>query len=134
MSEFIPKKQVLLQYYLLNEDAAETCCLLMDVYGHHAPSEPTYRHWFQRLKTADFDVNDKERDGAPKRFQNEELEELLDINQCQALKELSGALDVDRFTVGKSLHALGMVQKAGNWVPNDLIITKSFGIYGILEQ
>ena len=124
MSEFVPKKQhlreVLLHYYLLKKSAAETCRLLVDVYGDHAPSEPTCRYWFQRFKSGDFDVNDKERDGAPKKFQNEELEELLDIDPCQTLEELSAALDVDRSTVGKRLHALGMVQKAGNWVPHEL--------------
>ncbi|GJQ68229.1 hypothetical protein Trydic_g16850 [Trypoxylus dichotomus] len=62
------------------------------------------------LKGGDFDVNDKERDGAPKKFQNEVLEELLDIDPCQTFEELFAALDVDRPTTEKLLHALRMVQ------------------------
>ena len=57
----------------------------MDVYGDHALSEPTCRYWFQRFKSGDFDVNDKERDDAPKKFQDEELKKLLDIDPCQTL-------------------------------------------------
>ncbi|GJQ80573.1 putative histone methyltransferase activity H3-K27 specific protein [Trypoxylus dichotomus] len=57
----------------LKKSAAETCRLLVDIYGDHAPSEPTCRYWFQRFKSGDFDVNDKERDDAPRKCQNEEL-------------------------------------------------------------
>ncbi|GJQ82673.1 hypothetical protein Trydic_g19688 [Trypoxylus dichotomus] len=53
-------------------------------------------------------------------FQNEELEVLLDIDPFQKLEELSAALDLDRSTVEKRLHALGMVQEAGNWVPHEV--------------
>jgi hypothetical protein len=41
MSEFIPKKQhlreVLLHYFILKKSAAETHCLLIDIYGEHTP-------------------------------------------------------------------------------------------------
>ncbi|GJQ71575.1 hypothetical protein Trydic_g11278 [Trypoxylus dichotomus] len=68
----------------------------------------------------DFDVNDKQRDDAPKQFQNEELGKLLDSDPCQTLKELSAALDLDRSTIEKRLHALGMVHRAGNHVLQEL--------------
>ncbi|GJQ74929.1 hypothetical protein Trydic_g9557 [Trypoxylus dichotomus] len=77
-------------------------------------------HWLQRFNSDDSDVNDKECDGAPKKFQNRELEELLDSHPCETLGELSALLDVDRSTVGKRFHALEMVQKAGNLVPHEL--------------
>ncbi|GJQ69083.1 hypothetical protein Trydic_g6247 [Trypoxylus dichotomus] len=49
-------------------------------------------------------VNNKERDGAPEKFQNI-------IDPCQTLEGLSATLDVDASTDGKRLHAFGMVQK-----------------------
>ncbi|GJQ73057.1 hypothetical protein Trydic_g1688 [Trypoxylus dichotomus] len=96
------------------------CRLLADIYGDHVSSEPTCRYCFQRFKNGDFDANDKERDGIPKKFQNEELEELLDIDPCQTLEELPAALDVDQSIVGKRKHVLRMVQKVWNWVPHEL--------------
>ncbi|GJQ72279.1 hypothetical protein Trydic_g3369 [Trypoxylus dichotomus] len=100
--------------------ATERCRLLVDVYGDHTPSEPTCRYWLPRFKSGDFDVNDRGRNGAPKKFKNRELEELFDIDPGQKLEELSAVLDIDRSTVGKRLHALGIVQKAGYWVPYEL--------------
>ncbi|GJQ83807.1 hypothetical protein Trydic_g5667 [Trypoxylus dichotomus] len=91
------------------ESAVETCCLLGDVYDDDAQSEPTCGYWFQCFKSDDFGINGKERDGVPKEFQNEEPEELLDVGPCQTLEELSTALDVDRSTIGKHLHALKVI-------------------------
>ncbi|KAG5313563.1 MOS1T transposase, partial [Pseudoatta argentina] len=36
------------------------------------------RDWFRRFKNNDFQLEDKERSGAPKKFQDKELEQLLD--------------------------------------------------------
>ena len=67
----------------------------------------------------DFDVNDKERPGQPKKFENGELEALLQEDSCQTLKE-SETLNVDESTVSKRLKAMGMIQKLGNWVSHEL--------------
>ncbi|GJQ76957.1 hypothetical protein Trydic_g15153 [Trypoxylus dichotomus] len=48
------------------------------------------------------------------------LKELLDIDPCPTLEELSAALDVHRSTVEKCPHALGMIQNAGSWLPYEL--------------
>ena len=39
---------------------------------------------------------------------------------CQTQSELAVTLNVDRSTVTKRLRAIGMVQKASNWVPHEL--------------
>ncbi|GJQ86922.1 hypothetical protein Trydic_g11792 [Trypoxylus dichotomus] len=104
----------------MKKSAAIALRLLVDIYADHALSERPCRYWLQRFKSGDFDVNDIERDGAPKKFQNKELGELLDINRRQTLEESSTALDIDRSTAGKRLYALGLVQKGENWVPHEL--------------
>jgi len=65
-------------------------------------------------------VRDKEREGAPKKFEDAELQALLGEDSCLSLDRLAKELNVDRSTVGKRLHAMGMVQKEGNWVPYKL--------------
>jgi histone-lysine N-methyltransferase SETMAR len=124
MSEFVPKKlhlrEVLLHYFLLKKSAAETYRLLREVYGEYAPSERNCRFWFERFKAGDFDVNDKEREGAPTKFDDAELKAILDEDCSHTLVELSEVLGVDPSTVSKRLHAIGMVQKAGNWLPREL--------------
>ena len=74
----------------------------------------------KRFKSGDFDVEDKERSGQPKKFEDEELEALLDEDPCQTQQELAESLGVDRSTVGKRLKTMGMIQKQGTWVPYEL--------------
>lgn len=68
----------------------------------------------------DFDIEDTERPGQPKNIEDEELEKLLDEDSCQTQDELGESLGVDRSTISKRLHDLGMISKQGNWVPYEL--------------
>ena len=113
-------RHVLLHYFDLKKSAAEAYKLLLDAYGEAAPSERTCRKWMQRFKEGDIDVQDKKRSGQPKKFDDEELQELLNENPAQTLKELSVALGVDKSTISRRLHALGKIQKEGKWVPYQL--------------
>ena len=117
---FIPNKhhlrEVLLHYFI----AAETYHLLVDIYGEHAPLNTTCKEWFRRFKNDDFDIEDKEHGKPPKKFEDAELEESLAEDCCQTQSELAATLNVDRSTFAKRLRAIGMVQKASNWVPHEL--------------
>lgn len=124
MSDFVPKKEflrgILLHYFFLKLSAAEAQRILAETYGDHAPSETTCRDWYRRFKSGDFDTNDKERPGQPKKFEDLELEALLNEDSRQTQSELANALGVDQTTVGKRLKAMGMIHKQGNWVPHEL--------------
>lgn len=124
MSKFIPNKVflrgVLLHYFHMNKTAAESHRILEEVYGEQALAEQTCRKWFARFKSGDFDLEDKERPGQPKKFEDKELETLLEENSTQTLEELSTSLGVDFSTVGKRLKALRMIQKEGHWIPYEL--------------
>ena len=79
MSNFVPKKEylrgILLHYFFMKKTAAESHRILVEVYGEHALSETTCRDWFRhfKFKDGDFSVEDKERPGQPKKFEDEEL-------------------------------------------------------------
>ncbi|KAG5323649.1 MOS1T transposase, partial [Pseudoatta argentina] len=100
MSIFVPNKVylrgILLHYFIQKKSAAEAHRILVQTYGDNALSDTTCRDWFRRFKNNDFQLEDKERSGAPKKFQDKELEQLLD------------------------LKGLGMIQKQGHWVPYEL--------------
>lgn len=110
----------LLLLFDLKKSAAEAHKTLLEAYGDAAPSYPNCRFWFQRFKSGNFDVNDKERPGGPKKFKDNELQDLLDGNPAQTLKELSDSLAVDESTVSRRLHAMGKIQKEGKWLPHEL--------------
>ncbi|KAG5319240.1 MOS1T transposase, partial [Pseudoatta argentina] len=97
----------------------------------------TCRDWFRRFKNNDFELEDKERSGAPKKFQDKELEQLLDEDPSQTLSELGKILQVDESTVSKRLKGLGMIQKQGHWVPYELKprdVERRFGTCKLLLQ
>ncbi|KAG5319318.1 MOS1T transposase, partial [Pseudoatta argentina] len=83
--------------------------------GDNALSDTTCRDSFRRFKNNDFQLEDKERSGAPKKFQDKELEQLLDEDPSQTLSELGKILQVNESTVSKRLKGLGMIQKQGHW-------------------
>ncbi|KAG5324276.1 MOS1T transposase, partial [Pseudoatta argentina] len=102
------------------KSAAEAHRILVQTYGDNALSDTTCRDWFRRFKNNDFELEDKERCGAPKKFEDKELEQLLDEDPSQTLSELGKILQVDESTVSKRLKGLGMIQKQGHWVPRAL--------------
>jgi len=75
-------------------------------------SETICRDWFRRSKNNDFDIEDKEQSGTPKKFEDEELEALLHEDSCQTLTEFAESLEVDHTTVLKRLKILGTIRKA----------------------
>ena len=124
MSNFVPNKVflrgVLLHYFNMKKSAAESHRILVEVYGDHALSERTCQKWFARFKSGDFDLEDQERAGCPKKFEDAELEALLDEDPCQTQEELALSLEVTQQNISLRLKAMGMIQKQGNWVPYEL--------------
>jgi len=112
-------REALLHYFILKKNAAEMHRLLVNIYDKHASSN-ICKEWFRRFKNGNFDVRDKECEGALKKF--EELQAWFEEDPCRSLNELlkSEFLNIDRFTVEKRLYAMGMVQKKEKWVPYKL--------------
>ena len=57
---------------------------------------------------------------APKKFEDEEFQALLDEDSCQTLAELAKSLGIGHATVLKRFKALELIQKQGNCVPYEL--------------
>ncbi|KAG5307538.1 MOS1T transposase, partial [Pseudoatta argentina] len=79
---------ILLHYFIRKKSAAEAHRILVQTYGDNALSDTTCRDWFRRFKNNDFQLEDKERSGAPTKFQDKELEQLLDEDPSPTLSEL----------------------------------------------
>ncbi|KAG5323487.1 MOS1T transposase, partial [Pseudoatta argentina] len=141
MSIFVPNKVylrgILLHYFIQKKSAAEAHRILVQTYDDNALSDTTCRDWFRRFKNNDFELEDKERSGTPKKFEDEELEQLLDEDSSQTLSELGKILQVDESTVSKRLKGLGMIQKQGHWVSYELKprdVERRFGTCELLLQ
>ena len=70
MSNFVPEKVflrgALLHYFNMKKTAAESHCILVDIYGEHALAERTCQKWFARFKSGDFGLEAKNALGSQK--------------------------------------------------------------------
>jgi len=77
--------------------------------------------WFQRFKIGDFDVANKEHEKPPKKYEDLELQALLDEDNLQTQKQLAEQLSVSQQAVSNRLREMGKIQKViGRWVPHEL--------------
>ena len=124
MSNFVPEKVflrgVLLHYFNMKRNATESHRILVEVHGEHALAERTCQKWFARFKSGDFALEDEERPGQPRKFEDEKLEALLNEDCCQTQEELAEYLGVSQAAILKCLKAAGYIQEQGNWAPHEL--------------
>ena len=120
-------REVLLHYFISKKTAAESQRILGKVYGERALWETTCRDWFRRFKSGNFNLSNKDRGKPPKKFEDAELQALLDEDSTQTLKQLAKALGVVQWPISRGLHAIEKIQKEGKWVPYEL---KERGIEG----
>ena len=84
MLRFEPNKRHLreLLIYFFNLKKSAVHRLLVEAYGDAALSERSCHEWFQKFKNGEFDVEDNERSGRPKVYEDAELEALFDEDSC----------------------------------------------------
>ena len=83
-------------------------------------SEISCREWFQKCRNGEFDIEDKERSGRPKVYEDAELEALLDQDLCETQEELARASGVTKQAISHPLKSLGMIERQGNWIPYEV--------------
>ena len=111
---------ILLHYFIQNKSATEAHRILVETYGDNTLSDTTCTDRFRRFKDNNFKLDGKQRSSTPKKFEDEEFEEILYQDRSQTLAELGKTLRVDESTVSKRLKVLAMIQKQGHWVPYEL--------------
>ncbi|GBP16140.1 Mariner Mos1 transposase [Eumeta japonica] len=85
--------------------AAEAHRLLVEAYNEADLAERSCRERFRKFKNCDFDVEDKDRSGRPKIYEDAELEELLMKVSSQIQKELALTLEVTQQAVSHRLKS-----------------------------
>ena len=80
---------ILLHYFIQNKCAAEAHRILVETYSDNGLSDTTCGGWFRRFKNDDFKLEDKERSGAPKKFEDKELEETLDEDASKTWRNIT---------------------------------------------
>jgi len=108
MSNFVLTKQHLREIFCFNwkKSTTETHRMLVEVYSDTAPTDKSYREWFRCFKDGNFSVKDKPCSGQPKKFEDKELEALLEKDQSQTQEELAESLGVTQQAISVRLRAM----------------------------
>lgn len=124
MSSFEPTnydlRAALIFCFHLKKTAAESHRMLVEAYGERALGKSQCFEWFKKFKNGDFDVRNEERGRPPKKFEDADLEALLDEDNTQTQQQLADQLNVTREAISIRLKAMGKIQKVGKWVPHQL--------------
>ncbi|GFW82751.1 mariner Mos1 transposase [Trichonephila clavipes] len=91
-----------------------------EAYGGNALSRAQCYRWFEKFQNGDFDVRNEERGRPAKKFEDAELQALLDEDDGQMQELLAEQLNVDQSTVSRPLKAMGKIIKVGRSVPHAL--------------
>ena len=107
MSSFVPSKSHLRHSLIFlfhqKKKVVETHRLLVETYGELAPVIRTCETWFRQFKSGDFDLTDNEHPGVAKKFEDEELQALLNEDPTQSQQQLAQTLNVTRGAIFQRL-------------------------------
>ena len=105
--------------FKLGKDATEATEMINSAWGDNSVGASTIRKWFSRFCVGNFNLQDNPRPGPEKKFEDEELQALLNENPCQTQQELGKQLWVTQAAI---VHAIEKIHKEGEQVPN--LLTK----------
>jgi len=88
------QREVLTFCFNWKKSAAEAHRMLVEVYDDTAPTDKSCKKWLRHFKDKDFSTEDKPRSRQPKKFEDKELEALLEEDQSQTQEELAESLGV----------------------------------------
>lgn len=117
-----PEKQHLrhciLFAFQLKKNVNRATEMICSALGENAVSYKMCSTWYQRFRAGDFSLLD--RGSKTKKFEDEELRQLLNENASQTKQELSMQFGVTYQCMHMRLQQLGMIQKEGRWIPQNL--------------
>ena len=124
MSNFVPGNYDLrtasIFCYHLKKTAAESHRMLVEAYSEHALCESQCFEWFKKFRSGNFYVSNEERGRPAEKFQDSELQALLDEDDAQTQQQLADQLNVTREAVSIRLRAMRKIRKVGKCVPHEL--------------
>ena len=100
-------RHVLLYEYHQGINATQAAQNINALYGDGFVAERTARHWFNKFKNLNFDLDDAPRSGRPSEFDDDRLVELLEEDNHQTTRELAEQLGFSQTAIVEHLAKLG---------------------------
>lgn len=113
-------RQIYFYEFKLGRSAAQTARNINEVWGQGAINECTVQRWFQKFRSGDFDLEDKEGRGRHFALDHDQLRSIVEQDPTRTTREIAVELGVNQSTVVRHLEAIGKVKKLSKWVPHQL--------------
>ncbi|UYV64487.1 SETMAR [Cordylochernes scorpioides] len=85
----------------------------------HSLSKSQCYRWFKKFQSGDFELDNGPHGKPPQKFEDAELQALLDEDSTQMQEKLAKQLQVSQGAVSLRLNSLGKTQKLSRWVPHE---------------
>ncbi|EPB66013.1 hypothetical protein ANCCEY_14900, partial [Ancylostoma ceylanicum] len=92
---------------------------LCEIYGEDCLTECQRQHWFTRLLSGNFNVQDTPHTGHPTTTDDNKIKRLVETNRRMTTREIAEKFDIPNSTVYLHLQQLGYVNKLDVWVPHE---------------
>ena len=79
-----------------------------------------FQKWFAKFRAGDFLLDDALWSGRPVEVGSEQIEALIENNQCYTTREIADVLKISKSGIENHLHQLGYVNRFDVWVPHKL--------------
>ena len=111
-----------LYYFKKGRNIAKTHKKNCAVYRESAITDPTCQKWFAEFHAGDFSLDDVPQLGRPIEIDNNQIEILIENNQCYTMQEITNILKISKSSVENYLHQLDYVinNHFDIWVPHKL--------------
>ena len=83
-------------------------------------TDRTCQKWFAKFCAGDFSVNDAPQSGRQVEVDSDQIETLIEKNQCYTTWEVVNILKISKSSAENHLHQLGYVNSFDVWVPHKL--------------
>ena len=122
--KMVEKKQysqhIMLYYFKKGKNTTETHKMFCAVYGEGAVTDWICQKQFAKFHTGDFSLDDVSRLGRPVEVDSDQIETIIENNQCHTMREIADILKISKSSVENHLHQLGYVNRLDVWVPHKL--------------
>ena len=87
---------IMLYYFKNGKNATETRKKICAVYGDGAVTDRTYQKRFMKFHARDFSLDDALQLGIPVEVDNDQIETLIESNQCYTMQEIANILKISK--------------------------------------
>ena len=113
-------RHILLFYFLKGKNAAQAAKKSHYVYGEEALKDRQCQNWFDKFRSGDFSLKDKQHSGRPNEVNDDQIKVIIESDCHIIVREIEEMLKIPQSASDRHIERLGLVKKLDIWIPHEL--------------